>query len=305
MLFDRKRCLEVVRTLLEAYKNKSHIFRYIHKEDVPQDKQLPDSIEKKSLEHILLLFFNTLITYRNQSQQGMKQAVDLLQTNPEFFTSEIIRVPESYVRRALKKVGFIYHQEAGRRWKLSGTSLFENFNGNPTNIFKAGSINAVLDMKKQLGILSGYGPKLLSLLALLYEDLGLIPHIKGAFPVDVHIQAQCISTKIISFNGAKAIRAEKVAEFLRNNVTESLYEKDMSPFETSYAAWLLGSNHCWICNKERAKNEFLCPIKKFCCGRINTNLYRNYGIWYLAKPVYPLFDGKYPPTVKEIKNEMG
>lgn len=126
---------------------------------------------------------------------GFQQCVMIYNKNPEFFKIDVCKKSLEEMQTVFKEVGFIYPNEAARRWLLSAKGLFGKYAGNPLAIFKSGNIDSVLKEKGQgkKNLFPGFGPKLFSLLSLFYEELGLLYPIPDAFPCDIHVQAQCIA----------------------------------------------------------------------------------------------------------------
>lgn len=322
MVFNNERAEEVIYRLARAYEQRTHMFKYVHHTngDAPQHrhiprggvgaaneqqlalfggngnafwkKRFPKKVERGSRKHQIFLFFATLITYHSQSEQGFQQAVALYDSCNRLFTPGIRKMKLEQVQSALGWAGFIYPNEGGRRWKESGHSLFELFDGDPLRIFQQGTIESILDSKKENQLLIGYGPKLLSLLAIFYEELGLIDHVEGSFPADIHVQAQCIANGIVDFEeGDVVVRTTEPAEFIRKGLVAFCQAHGISPFKLSHAMWFLGNRLCWNCNRRnREQTAALCPIKQFCQGRIDTELYNRKGLWNLQPPEYPLFE---------------
>ena len=146
---------------------------------------------------------------------------------------------------------------------------------------KFGSVEDILLFKKGGGDLPGFGPKILSLLSLFYEELGLLTMPPDAFPVDVHVQRFVISTKIVTANAPAT--NEQVERVLRPLLCEVCVEEGWKPLELSHALWFLGNRCCNGCYNNAA-TEFLCPAYAKCGGSISTLPYSRRGIWEITEP---------------------
>lgn len=294
--FDDERAEEILSVVYACYLNGSHLYRYYHAKNgsAPQHKHIPTSIKKRSAEHQIFLFFASILTYHSQSEMGFQQCLKLYDEWPEFFRPDVCRKSPHKLQIAFKKVGFIYPNEAARRWFFSAKGLFEEYDSNPLMIFKNGSIDDALKRKVRgnKNLLPGFGPKLLSLLALFYEELNLLNALPDAFPCDIHVQAQCIGLDIAK-SQEKIFRTDPFAEFLRKNISGVCRNKNISALDLSHALWFLGNRLCMYCKKKKTTSEKFCPIFKYCSGRISTISYRRKGLWDTNKPSMdplPLFD---------------
>lgn len=295
IVFSREKAIEVIfENLFPAYFSHSQLFKYVHagNGDAIQNNYIPEGVERGSLEHQIFLYFTNLMTYRNSSEVGFRQCVTLYEKYPFLFSEAILEIENEDVAEKLKESGNVHPNENAKRWKGSGMALFGHYDGNPVAIFEdIRSIDELMKKKrrKEKNIFPGLGPKLASLLALFYEELNLVPHIEGAFPVDVHIQAQCIGTKVAIFSGD--INSTDLAEILRRRISDICYERNVSPLDLSHAMWFLGNKLCVACRRKKGTSELLCPIFKYCSGRPSTRKYRLKGKWgnIRERRMLPLF----------------
>jgi hypothetical protein len=285
---------------MPAYEKPSHMYKFVHQDkgSAIQSYVFPKEMRKGSPEHIIWLFFTDIMTYRNRSLVAFKQCVWLYENYPEIFSDRIIGMSVEKLAEILRNAGLVHPNENAFRWKGSGETLFRKFGGNPIYLFaKTESIDDFMKMKMENGknILPGLGPKLASLLALFYEELDLIPHIKGAFPVDVHIMAQFKSTKRITFLN-RPYYATDVAETIRKKTSEICYSGGMkTTLRLSHADWFRGELCYRYCKKGKsAIAEALCPVFDLCDGRSSTKLYRMKGMWNGKEDegYFPLLDGE-------------
>lgn len=295
MKFRKKKAIKVLGMIAEAYTSETHLYKYCNAKngDAPQHRHIPKGVGKGSREHLMYLFFANLLTYHSQSEQGFLQVKRVYEKQPEMFHPSIVLRERESVCRVLTEVGFIYPNEGGRRWHLSAEALFRYYAGDPLKIFQQSkSIDGLLEKvkhRKGRNLFVGLGPKLFSLLALFYEELGVINHIRGAFPVDIHVQAECIGLHLVDI-GKRIVSTTPIAEFLRPRIWEVCRREGMSALDLSHAMWFLGNRVCYpLCHKKPAQAEVLCPVWEHCDGRISTKLYSTRGKWGYDKK-FPLFD---------------
>lgn len=286
-----RKCLSLIHN---AYKKKTYLFEHVHamNGDAPQHKYVPKGIKKGSQKHQIFLFFANLLTYHSQSDMGFQQCVAVYESNPEFFTPKVWALEEKVIAEALKKAGFIYPFSTAKRWHKSAASLFILCDGKPLKIFEGReSIDDVLKLNNEKGmnVFPGLGPKLISLLNIFYNELELMPCLKGAFPVDIHVQAECMGMNLVTTE-QETVNSTLLAEFLRIRIFEICEEKGFRPLDLSHAMWFLGNRICQFCHKKRAQSEHLCPVFKYCSGRVSTELYRTRGKWDMNGKHRPLFD---------------
>ena len=285
--FGLKKARMVLNIIYRAYQVKTHLYKYVHAQNgnAPQHRHIPASVKKGSLEHQTFLFFANLLTYHSQSDQGFLQVKNLFENRPELFSPHLIFSDLRELQNGLKSVGFLYPNEGGRRWHISGTTLFREHEGSPVTLFKGvKSIDHLLKKhrwgKKNYGFV-GLGPKLWSLLAIFYEELEISPNIPGAFPVDIHVQAECIGLGLVK-SQKELIETTRLAEFIRGYISRICREEKMSALDLSHAMWFLGNRVCSpICRRNQGQAEYLCPVYAYCEGRISTKLYAARGKWKL------------------------
>jgi len=293
--FDRERAKEVLGIIYEAYTRRTYLFKWVHTSngDAPQHRYIPDGVKRGSLEHRQFLFFCSLITYSGQSEQGIKQCFEVHRLYPGLFDKDIINISIEELERIFAHSGFIYPNAIAGRWRGSGITLFKRYDGDPLKIFIGkDSVDEVLSSEKRekgRNLLPGFGPKILSLLALWYEELDLV-FLRDAFPCDVHVQNQCLGLGIAK-STEKRFRTTDFAEFLRRETSVVCEEQEFKPLLLSHAMWFLGNRVCVLCRKKRNRAKFLCPVFAFCSGRVSTKLYRRKGEWDLTTPKQelPLF----------------
>ncbi len=285
--WDEEKALTLVTTLHTAYRLHTHLFKKVHalNGDAPQHKYLPVGVEKGSPEHLLFLFFATMLTYRSLSENGFKQAVTLYEKYPVLFTESVCTIAKKELYDAFKDVGFVHPSQVAKNWPRVADELFRSYHGDPLSIFTKGvTIDGVLKFKKGpkgTMLFPGFGPKLFSLLAIFYEELGATPHIHGAFPVDLHVQRIFISLNVVTGTGVQD--AAKVAEFIRKRLSELCYKLGIKPLDLSHALWFLGNRVCAKCDKVKEITR-TCPLEVLCSGGIPSGSYGETGRWDFDAP---------------------
>ncbi len=295
LILNKKKARRCFKLIYEAYQKKTHLFQFVHASngDAPQYRYIPKGVKKGSIKHQIFLFFANILTYHSQSEQGFQQCLAVYEKHPDFFSKKLWVINEKEIADALDKVGFIYPVATAKRWLKSGQALFLLYEGKPLKIFEGRqSIDEVmnLNLEKGLNVFPGLGPKLFSLLNIFYNELGLMKCIKGSFPVDIHVQAECMGMGIVEVQ-KEVIDSTPLAEFLRTHISQICEEEKFKPLDLSHALWFLGNRVCSpLCQKKQAQAEHLCPVFKFCKGRVSTKLYRTKGKWGLLYKKLPLFD---------------
>jgi hypothetical protein len=283
MKWNTDRAELIVLKFQRAYKERTHLFKYLKEGnlDAPQHKTIPEEITKGSVEHVLFLFFANLMTYSNSSDAGFLQAKELWENHNWAFSINSNAWLGRDIKRAIAAVGFVYPNALGVNWKRCSESLHSKYDGNPVLILHGmKSISEIMKIRKK--DFPGLGPKLFSLLALFYEELKLLPPMKGAFPVDLHIQNQCMGTGIVSDFTKDIINSSRLAEFIRPRLYDACSVNGISTLDMSHAMWFTGNRLCQYCKHKRAAVQDLCPVVSKCSGRVSTKSYRSTGKWDLT-----------------------
>lgn len=281
VVLDKERARCVLGALYESYRHEKKLFQHVSREThAPQQKYFPVGVSKGSAEHCRWLFFATMTDRREDSDRQYASHERLSQKAPELYTRDVIKMAPQEILGLLKSEKVGSPGQSARYWPRCAETLFEYFAGNPLHLYQEGGgrINGLLDFKrsKQGDRLPGFGPKILSLLSLFYEELGLLRMPEDAFPVDVHVQRFAISTGIMKSSG---IVTNEVAErMLRPFLCRVVYEEGWSALELSHAIWFLGSRLCKGCYRSSV-SKLLCPVYDQCGGSISTTMYFRKGLW--------------------------
>lgn len=295
--FNTNRAIEFIRMILSAYRNSTHLYAHVHhtKGEAPQQKFIPKSVEVGSVPHALYLLGTTATDYLSGSYDVFATMEYIWVNHPELFTEDILKMSAYDVSVALSQARAPFAVQSGARLYGSLQTVFRYFDGDPRKVFSLGdSIDEVYEYKKKFkrnhdpNFLLGYGPKLLSLLAIHYEGFGIIDkYFPGSFPVDRHIQRQLIATDVVKCSLLEVDAAYVIAEFIRPRLIALCHEMDVSLWELSHAMWFLGNRICHQCHRLQKQNrvELLayCPMTKICKGGIQTNSYQKRGKWNFTK----------------------
>ena len=322
LTFDKVRAREVLEELVKADSRRTHLFSKVHRLNgsAPQFRLSPHGLEKGLEEHRRYLFFAVLTDRRQTSEQVYGNHVGLWNKHPFLYGRELLKLETykaekevssldldlldeevvltqaktgeqnlvSLVKALLDRHGFGIAEQSAKSWVVCSKTLWEHFGGDPLRLYEEGSIEAILrwvdeeKKKAKRDPLSGFGPKLLSLLAMFYEELRVLPHVKGAFPVDIHIQRLCIATGIV--RGSGVVDAAGLAEFLRPRLCDVCYENGWSPLDLAQDGWFLGNRRCQRCSKVKDIRHS-CPLVDICEGAISSQTYGKLGKWNFSSPI--------------------
>ncbi len=284
---DKERARKVLRSPYEAIVGRKQLFALIDPEkNAPQKMSFPKGVKKAGLKHRQWLYFSAMTDRREVSRYVYESHERLWKKEPRLYSEEVLNMPLEEITELVvaEKVGSP-RQSAGY-WPRSARTLFERFGGEPLAMYRVfNSVDRILDFKNngEGNLLPGFGPKILSLLSLFYEELGLMKTPPDAFPVDVHIQRFGIST---GFVVAKAPTInEEVERELRPLFCEICAEEGWSKIKLSYALWALGNFACTCCYRRKGM-AYLCPAYDDCGGPIPSSSYSRKGFWDNKAPHY-------------------
>ena len=287
----------------EEYENKRGLFFYVHNEYRPgvdlgkryavQHEFRPDSVEIGSPAHDIYLNFTNSLDYRTNSSQVYASTKKLWHQFPEMFTHEACeRLSFKDVEHALQVVRYSFPTQGAERWMATAKTTFENLDGDPVKIFKNGAENIdelmsqrQLIQKTSPHYLWGKGPKLLSLLAIMYEEFGRIPPFPRSYPVDLHVQRILCALEIVSWEGSVEMDASVLAEYCRHKLVEFHELHKMNTLRSAHMLWFRGNGLCQNCMLLRAERpNFLremCSLYRIGCGgpKFHTGTYSQERIW--------------------------
>lgn len=286
--WDEKKAEEFLLPLYEEYKKKKWLYFSVHNEYrpgihvgkryAPQHEFRPNGVDPATREHDIFLAFTNQLDFRTDSRRVYRAMEKLWEKFPEMFTEEAFtRLTKKEVEHALRAVRYTYPNQGTGRWISFARTLYENFGGDPLAIFKIAGVGSIDEMmlhrskvrRKKPHYLSGKGPKLLSLLAMMYEEFERIPAFPRSFPVDLHVQRTLNALGVISWDEEQNVDASILAEYIRINLVYFFERYRLSVVPTSHMIWFLGNALCTQCHELRAKKPSrlaqLCPMYQMGC----------------------------------------
>ncbi|HEC93751.1 MAG TPA: hypothetical protein ENI56_00015 [Candidatus Kaiserbacteria bacterium] len=291
IVFNKPRAKDVLGSLNRAYKEQKQLFAHVTREEnAPQQKFFPYGVERGDVEHRRWLFFATMTDRREMSNVVYESHARLWEREPRLYFEEVLGMSSPEILKTLTREKVGVPRQSAEYWQRSARTLFESFEGDPLTIYqKLESVNGILRFSKggrgnQKGLLPGFGPKILSLLALFYGELKLMQIPGDAFPVDVHVQRFAISTGIVTAE-TPTVRSYEIERVLRPFLCNMCMEEGWKPLDLSHALWFLGNKCCSGCCRN-AVAKLLCPSYEMCGGAVSTHSYFRQGRWDLTSPRY-------------------
>lgn len=203
--------------------------------------------------------------------------------NPFQDTADAETVLRTEIARILKKQRVGVPGQSAAYWPRVARTFYSTFHGDPVEMFRRfATISDILAAKNSKNgdhlDIPGFGPKILSLLALFYAELGLIEMPADAIPIDVHLQRISEALGVIRFIGTGAPTNEMFEDALRLLFCEICHENDWSAMDMSHALWFNGKHLCTNCSANKAV-ELYCPMYSVCEGTLITKSYFLKGRW--------------------------
>lgn len=265
------------------------LYQFITREaNAVQRYNIPSLMLQGDPEHQCWLYFATMTDRREDSTRVWPSHVKLCAKYPRLYTSYAARLKPETIEVKLREFKVGSPGQSAKYWPRCAKTLFGELGGRPLRLYERGKglIDDVLAFKRATkeDPIPGFGPKILSLLALYYAELGLMPMPEDAFPVDVHVQRFCISTGIVSGKGT--IVNEQLEQIVRPLLCRVTKRLAISRIEASHDIWFLGHYACTGCWKKSAIPE-LCPAYTRCGGAIDSKSYYRKGVWHLDSPRNP------------------
>lgn len=308
MKLHKAKAEPVLRNLLEAYQKRRGLFAHVHASThAPQRIHIPEGMEPGGLDHRRWLFFACLTDRRTVSEGVYKAHVELYRRD-EWMYEELGQPQDvARIRFAIGSARVGLPNQSALYWPRCSRTLFKTFGGDPANMFMARTINQLMawkrDEEKVRGEdpLPGYGPKIMSLLAIFLEEVDAIAPVTDALPIDVHVQRFFLANDLITITAP--VNNVRMEDTIRPYLTELCEKWKASRVDMAHALWLLGNRICTQCHRN-TDAELLCPAYASCKGAPETRTYFVEGIWRpgfvrlrkggdrVMKIVGPLFDSK-------------
>lgn len=291
LTFHKDRAMTLVQRAREAYLKRTHLYGRVHVDDAsaPQHMHRPLGLTLDSREYHLFLFFATLLTYRSQSERWFGQAVRMHELYPALFSEAVLKHTVEDIHEALVEVGYMHHEQGSGYWHQTAHTLFsDELEGDPLKLFAFRTVDDYLVYKRKLSRnkkgeqLPGIGPKIYSLMALFFEEIGALDRMpKGVFPVDIHVMRICIGAGALEGEGV--VEAARVAELVRKELSSICEKNGISVQDLAHAFWFLGNRACFRCSRIKGIDR-VCPLVSLCGGSPNTREYSKRGKWDFSAP---------------------
>ncbi len=297
---DVSRAEEVLGQLFEAGSRAWGLYGSITREThAPQIVHVPPGIEPGSLEHRVYLALVVMTDRRSQSMGLYERHVELYRRCSWLYGREGMSVSSDVIFPILVQHQIGMPKPVSESWPRLIETIYLDLNGDPLNLYmsKPGMVRGIDDIlalkkkdakkreSRKTGELDlpGFGPKILSLLALFYSELGLMDIPEDACPVDVHVQRLFLLTGAVSAHkeGDVYVRNDMLERIVRKTICQIAKKNDWSIIDLSHYMWFLGNQLCGTCHQR--KDIFsACPLAGgYCLGNFNTRDYFKKGLWRL------------------------
>ncbi|MFA9262931.1 MAG: hypothetical protein ACEQSB_06320 [Undibacterium sp.] len=287
---DEERAEHVIDAVRTTSLQAQGLYQFVTREaNAVQRYNIPSLVLRGDLRHQQWVYFTTMTDRREDSTRVWPSHVKLRAKYPRLYTAYAATLKPATIESKLREFKVGSPGQSAQYWPRCAKTLFGELGGEPIRLYQRGKglIDDVLAFKqtsKGGDPIPGFGPKILSLLALYYAELDLMPMPADAFPVDVHVQRFLISTGIVSGTGVIVNeQLERIARPLLCRVTKRL---GISRIEASHDIWFLGHYACTGCWRNAAIPE-LCPAYAKCGGAIDSKSYYKKGVWHLDRPRNP------------------
>lgn len=274
--------------LLEAYQRGHGIHRFKPETHAPQHLSIPEGIKRGGKEWRRWLARAAGTDYRTQSMHHYAAHARLQEKHPPLYTHEAAGYMPIMVGLILKEEGFSKWETMSTQLPVLADTFAREFQDDPLNLYRGGSIDSVLEFKNRFrrehgyeGI-PGFGPKISSLFAVFLEEAGLV-QVDDALPVDVWVQQIFIATGIITLLGEA--RNETLENEIRLFLCDLCARRSWNRIELAHALWFLGNRGCKECHRF-PDMEVACVLWCNCRGKAASDSYRLRGLWTPENPLY-------------------
>ena len=285
---DRKRLLEVSRTVIQALSQREWIFQQDIKKLLPQ-WNLPKDLEHspqqeqtaKPYESALVLWTENFCDRMMDSQVLQRKVEQAWQDKEKrwlFYPKSVVRKSYALVDRILKShFGIVSNDKKetapGTRYKHNAQKLIARYGADPRNIISGRSVSQAT---KALEEFEGIGTGLANLITIQYFDRKLAEptdprNIRSK--VDRHkARLPIMFSAIEPENGLTELHANaltKKLEELYLSINHQLLDEfpDISPTDLDAALWIIGSE---VCDKRDYSSCLnFCPLENRCRGMVN------------------------------------
>ncbi len=276
--------LSVIRVVQETATKWAFVFNRPRTEIMPEYLYIPQWVVKSSREHAIFLYFATLLDFRWNSGNMFPYVKNIFDENPDlFYNGWLIRkwddweyiLAEQAIEALLQWLPNA-HQWA-HSWHIAWRTLFEIYDWDPGRILQIPNLITTVRNRwptKSRLWLTGWWPKLISLLVKHYVKFWIIPYnkelLKDFYPVDLHTLQLLMNTWAIKIEWVTD--GARLAEKIRQQITEIMYLGDMNPTDISELMWMFWKYWCGSCKRKNTKNAE-CPFFQPCDWPINMSEY--------------------------------
>ncbi len=244
LVFDYNRCLDVVKSLDDYFKDRQSLATV----------EFPDSIEYKSKEYYIYMFYSCLLDYGMRSKIYHKNLISTYEKYSEIFNPKRVLVMDEENLRDIivNNIHPRYPNVALKKWIELSRKLVEY-----DDILKTlKNINSFQELNDFVKETREYGQKTGGLLIRIISDAEVcnFKESVGSIPIDRHDIE--ISYLVGIVNSLKL--KDKDIEKLSNLYVKSGKELDINPSDIDKYLWEIGVT---FCSKKKCED---CPLKCYC-----------------------------------------
>lgn len=283
---DLIRSFEVLDQIVPAYLERKALFQWKHRDGAPQNIFRPKNLPVGGVRHARWLFFAAMTDRREESKMVYQGHARVWEKYAGLlYDNQVWKLSATDIEKILRENGgFGMAKTSSQVWIENSATLFKQFDGDPRRLFEGRTVDDIMELKKKKKWnIPGFGPKIVSLLAMFYVEAGMIEQSFDAFPVDVHVQRISLSTGIVKIKKDTGNVNMELA--LRPLLTSICHERGWNIVDASHALWLLGNSLCSNCSRTSA-SKLYCPAYDLCGGPFESKRYFTEGKWdpYLQSP---------------------
>lgn len=250
---NKDHAYEVLDTLLSAYAAGAPPYN-MDRVRLPHDpRHMPETLERGGRDHATFLF-NVCYYMRGgiKSNDAVKRMARVYDDHPELFNCE---VAQEFNQETLAKIlgnhGLGFQKAVAKQWVENARRLYEQYDGDPRNIFADVSTYEESQEKVQNdgkgGGFLGFQEKMTSMIIYYLMDEELIAPFNFPIPVDLHVMRVSIANEMITFGDAPYgtnLFREETLRALRTLYLNYAADRDISPLRLCDAVWMLSESLC-------------------------------------------------------------
>ncbi len=296
VVFEQERARKILRELYQQFLASGLEIE----SNAPQHLYRPRQMKVRSRPHQIWLWSAASTDLRSESatvyhthrmlwngEQNQLAFVDGRPPTRELYTRKVLGWQQSDFEHAFAKCRFGNPRRNIEWWGRRAETLWNEWRGDPFAMYSGGTVNSVMEWKKaqKQDPLPGIGPKIASLIAIFFEEIGMNP-VPDAFPVDVHVQRFALALGLVSLTRIAPIMNETLEQILRPALSNLCHEEGWSRITLSHAIWFRGNRGCTNCSNNRHAGE-TCPVYADCTGALPSKSYFRMGLWRPDQPAMP------------------